>query len=65
MRYTYLGSKWTAPELIGMQCDPVKDRRGKCIVNIALAHALVIDVNGKKYNVSRRRLRLNEIRQPA
>lgn len=60
MRYSYLGDKLTAPELRGLQCDPVKDSRGKCIISQKLATALVVDANGQKYNVLRRRLRLNQ-----
>lgn len=58
MRYTYLGDKWTRPDLCGMQCDPVRDSRGKCIVSVQMATALVIDGNGRRHVVARRRLRL-------
>ncbi len=57
-RYTYLGDKWTRPDLCGMQCDPVRDKRGKCVVG--RSKALVVAENGYRYAVNRRRLRLNE-----
>lgn len=60
MRYTYLGGKDTDEALRGMQCNPVRRPDGKCIVNIKMATALVIDVSGKKHVVLRRRLRLND-----
>lgn len=59
MRYTYLGDRLTAPALRGMQCDPVRRRDGKCITG-KLGTLLVIDATGRKHNVLRRRLRLNE-----
>lgn len=59
MRYTYLGGRGTDPALIGMQCDPVRRPDGKCIVSVPMASALVIDADGKKHVVLRRRLRLN------
>lgn len=59
MRYTYLGDGMTAPELIGMQSDPVRRADGRCIVSQKMATALVIDAQGRKYVVLRRRLRLN------
>lgn len=31
-RYHYLGNASTDPALVGLMCDPVRDRRGKCIV---------------------------------
>jgi hypothetical protein len=60
MRYTYLGDRLTRPDLIGMQCDPVRDLRGKCIISVKMATALVIDSQGKRHVVLRRRLRLNK-----
>lgn len=60
MRYTYLGDKLTDSALIGMQCSPVKDKRGKCIISQKMATALVEDEQGKRYVVLRRRLRLNK-----
>lgn len=60
MRYTYLGDKWTRKELINMQCDPVRRADGKCIVSVKMATALVVDADGNKYVVMRRRLRLND-----
>ena len=60
MRYTYLGDALTSPELINMQCDPVKRSDGKCVVSGRMATALVIDAGGRKHVVKRRRLRLNE-----
>ena len=59
MRYTYLGDGLTDPSLLNMQCDPVCDSRGKCIVSGKMATALVIDESGNRYVVKRRRLRLN------
>lgn len=59
MRYTYLGGNGTDPKLIGRQCDPVRRPDGKCIVGIRSAVALVVDANGRRFNVLRRRLRLN------
>jgi len=31
MRYQYLGNRLTDPPLINLQCDPVRDPRGKCV----------------------------------
>lgn len=59
MRYTYLGDKLTTPEMVGMQCDPVRRDDGKCIVSVKMATALVVDAKGVKHVVKRRRLRLN------
>ncbi len=58
MRYTYLGDKQTDSTHIGMLCDPVRRLDGKCIVNVKMATALVIDQHGRKHVVLRRRLRL-------
>jgi hypothetical protein len=58
MRYTYLGSKDTDPALVGMLFDPVRRADGKCIISLKAATALVIDANGNKHVVLRRRLRL-------
>lgn len=58
-RYSYLGDKMTDPALIGMQCSPVRRADGKCIVSIPMATALVETEDGRRYNVLRRRLRLN------
>ncbi|MBZ0279408.1 MAG: hypothetical protein K8L97_01625 [Anaerolineae bacterium] len=88
-RYHYLGNASTDPVLIDMQCDPVRDRRGKCIVarvqrglppavihtgrvriemvatdetkppSRSMGTSLVVDEDGQKYVVIRRRLRLN------
>ena len=60
MRYTYLGDKLTVAALISLQCDPVRRPDGKCIVSIKMATALVIDANGQRHVVLRRRLRLNK-----
>lgn len=60
MRYTYLGDKATRADLVGMQCDPVFRADGKCIVSISMATALVIDAQGTRHVVLRRRLRLNK-----
>jgi len=59
-RYTYLGDLLTAPALVGLQCNPVRDSRGKCIVSVQMATALVQDAGGNQYVVKRRRLRLNK-----
>jgi hypothetical protein len=59
MRYTYKGDRLTDAALRGMLCDPVR-RGGKCIVSNKMASALVVDGEGKRYVVARRRLRLNE-----
>ena len=58
-RYTYLGDKLTRPELIGMQCDPIRRADGKCVISMRMATALVVDMNGQRHVVLRRRLRLN------
>ena len=60
MRYTYLGDALTGPDLIGMQCDPVRRPDGKCVVSMKMATALVVDEQGNKHVVKRRRLRLNK-----
>lgn len=64
MRYVYLGDKATAPELVGMECDPVQRQRSDgswcCIVCVKMATALVVDGRGKQYVVARRRLRVRE-----
>lgn len=56
MRYPYLGDKQSA--LKGMECDPVLSPRGKCVVSVKMATALVVDAQGKRHVVLRRRLRL-------
>lgn len=58
-RYIYLGDKLTDSALRGMQCDPVRRPDGRCIVSAKMATALVIDQQGQKHVVLRRRLRLN------
>ena len=58
MRYIYLGTPHTHPDLAGMPCDPVRRPDGCCIVSTKMATALVIDVHGKYHVVARRRLRL-------
>lgn len=60
MRYTYIGDKLTTPALIGLQCDPVRRPDGRCIISQKMATALVIDDQGRKHVVVRRRLRLNK-----
>lgn len=62
LRYTYLGDKLTDPNLIGMACDPVRRADGKCIISQKMATALVVDEQGRKHVVLRRRLRLNRKR---
>lgn len=59
MRYTFLGDRLMAPPLRGMQCDPVRRADGKCIVSQKMATALVMDEQGARYVVPRRRLRVN------
>lgn len=61
MRYTYLGgvAKWKDDPMRGMQCDPVKNSHGKCVVSVKMATALVVDEEGRRHVVMRRRLRLN------
>lgn len=58
MRYIYLGDALTAPEFVGMACDPVRRADGKCVVSVKMATALVVDAQGRKHVVKRRRLRL-------
>lgn len=60
MRYTYLGDRLTNESLIGLQCDPVRRSDGKCVVSVRMATALVVDEQGKRYVLLRRRLRLNK-----
>ncbi len=60
MRYVYLGDKLADPALRGLSCDPVRRPDGKCIVSVKMASALVVDGQGKRYVVARRRLRLTE-----
>jgi hypothetical protein len=55
-----LGARGTRPELVGMQCDPVRDARGKCVVSVRFATAAVVDAQGKIHFVPRRRLRVNK-----
>lgn len=59
VRYIYLGDKLTRPELVGMECDPVRDICGVCIVG-RMGSAMVKDKEGNRYIVLRRRLRLKE-----
>lgn len=59
MRYTFIGNKITDDSYRGMQCDPVRRPDGKCIVNIKMASALVVDGRGDRHVVPRRFLRLN------
>lgn len=58
MRYTFIGERLSDPNLAGMQCDPVK-LNGKCVVGQKMATALVVDAQGNRYVLPRRRLRLN------
>lgn len=60
MRYTFLGDRATRAELRGMQCDPVFNEHGKCIVSVQFATAAVKDAEGRFYIVPRRRLRVNK-----
>lgn len=59
MRYTFLGDRATRKELRGMQCDPILNEKGKCILSVQFATAAVRDAEGTFYIVPRRRLRLN------
>lgn len=59
-RYTYLGDRWTRPELVGAPCNPVRRPDGRCIVSIRRATALVAFETGARHVVARRRLRLND-----
>lgn len=59
MRYTYLGNDLTDKQWIGMQCDPVRRKDGKCVLSVKMATALVVDQQGRRHVVLRRRLRLN------
>ncbi len=59
-RYTYKGDKLTDPAFLNMQCDPCRRADGKCIVSQKMATALVIDAQGNKHVVLRRKLRLNK-----
>lgn len=63
MRYTFLGDKLTRPELRGMQCDPVRNGQGKCVISVTMASALVVDEAGRMHVVPRRRLRVNRYEQ--
>ncbi len=59
MRYTYLGDALTRPDLVNVQCDPVRHPDGRCIVSVKMATALVELADGTRHVVKRRRLRLN------
>lgn len=56
MKYIFRGGLDTAYPLKGMACDPVLDRRGKCIRG-RNGNMLVVDANGKKHVVPARQLR--------
>lgn len=56
MRYTYLGDRMTAPELVGAACDPVRRDDGRCIVGGS--KQLVVFAGGRQHVVLRRRLRI-------
>jgi hypothetical protein len=60
MRYVYLGDSQTRDELRGMECDPVRRPDGKCVVSTKMATALVVDADGQRHVVLRRRLRLTD-----
>lgn len=60
MRYIYLGDKLTRDDLRGMLCDPVRRADGKCVVSQKMATALVVDADGVRHVVMRRRLRLRD-----
>jgi protein gp37 len=59
-RYVYLGDRLTDPALRGMVCDPVRRPDGRCVISGRMASALVVDAQGRRYVVARRRLRLRE-----
>lgn len=59
-RYTFLGDAATRAELRGLQCEPIRDARGRCIVSVKMATAAVIGEDRKFHVVPRRRLRLNQ-----
>lgn len=61
MRYIYLGDALTDPALVGMHCDPVRRADGRCIISVKMASALVVDAQGRRYVVKRRRLRLSGV----
>lgn len=58
-RYTYLGDVQSRPDLVGLQCDPVRRADGRCVVSARMATALVVGADGRRHVVKRRRLRLN------
>lgn len=58
MRYTYLGDKFSDPELTDQPCEPVLRGDGRCIV--AGSKQLVTFADGTRRLVMRRRLRLNQ-----
>lgn len=59
MKYTYRGDRMTAPELRGMQCDPVLRADGRCVRG-KNANMLVVDGQGNRYVVLARQLRKND-----
>jgi len=60
MRYTYLGDLATRSVMVGMQCDPVLRKDGKCVISTRMATAMVKDTTGQLHVVKRRRLRVNK-----
>jgi len=62
VRYVYLGDRLTREELKGIRCDPVRRDDGRCVVSRRMAAALVVDEQGERHVVARRRLRLADKR---
>ncbi|HDY67500.1 MAG TPA: hypothetical protein ENH85_06900 [Candidatus Scalindua sp.] len=58
MRYTYIGDRFTAPEIKRMQCDPVRREDGKCRRS-RMGTMLVTD-GSKNYIIIARLLRINK-----
>lgn len=56
MRYLYLGDRHSDPRLRRVGLEPVRDRRGRCVVGAS--KALVRELGGRRHVVLRRRLRV-------
>jgi hypothetical protein len=59
VRYTYRGDRLTDLKFKGMQCDPVRQRDGKCVRG-RNGSMLVVDANGTEHVVIGRMLRINK-----
>lgn len=57
MTYTYIGDRFTDPELKGKRCEAVLRPDGKCIVARKRKVGMLVSFNGKKVLVNRRLLR--------